>query len=200
MWIIMATSLTAMAVVVCYLIIYLIVERNNPSNKIQWNPIFQVDLTPVKMPAPGNRSTRRVQKLDDNILTTHNLNMNVSRTIDKGQLGLEIINNSPLTISCILMSAETSLQEYEPPRSKFPKPPTTILSGGRIRLTDEAFDMNKTPCGSLLGSIDMVIKYGKPGRERYELKVSGAVNVVMEHYGMVSSVRILDTMQSITKE
>jgi hypothetical protein len=74
-------------------------------------------------------------------------------------------------ISCILFSATTQIEEYEPPRSKFPKNPYLIPpGGGRIRLSDDAIEMEQHPCGRILGKMDTLLKYGYPGKEIYEIQ------------------------------
>ena len=44
MWIIMATVLTTMGVVIIFLGVMLQLERSNPANKLQWVTVFNCDL------------------------------------------------------------------------------------------------------------------------------------------------------------
>ncbi len=188
MWVAMATTLTTMGFAIVVFVIMLQSERNNPLNKLQWIVVFQCDITPATMQPVGNRRQRLAQRAIGNqvMLSSTQLNPSVSRTIDKGQLGIELLNTANFPISCILFSANTDIEEIVPPRSIFPKAPYLLAPGARIRLCDDPIDMEQHQCGKLLGKVDIVIKYGKPGKESCEIKVDCKVNVIMEHYGFVS--------------
>jgi hypothetical protein len=48
--------------------------------------------------------------------------------------------------------------------------------------------MKNYPCQRLNGNIDLKIKYGVPGKERYVLEIKGTVDIVMEEHGFVSGI------------
>jgi hypothetical protein len=60
-------------------------------------------------------------------------------------------------------------------------------AGGIVSLVDETIDMNGHHCGTLLGNIDFVIKYGYPGKEIFYLYVKGDITVGMDARGAVTS-------------
>src|SRR5439155_15172519 len=91
-------------------------------------------------------------------------------------------------ISCILQSAETDIEGIEPPRSAFPKSAAVVPAGDKIRIVDDRIQLEKMSCHRLTGNIDLLIKYGLPGKEHFELHVKGGVDIVMEKYGLVSQV------------
>jgi len=123
-------------------------------------------------------------------LSPRELDPHVNRTLEKGQLGLELFNTSTKPLSVFLHSATTTIEGNLPPRSQFPKGPFTVVPGQRLRLVDDAIEMDKHPCGSLLGEIDMVVKYGALGRERFELRMVAKIRIIMESYGFVSQLSV----------
>ena len=188
MWIVVqATTLTTMGFVVTTLAIMLQSERNNPLNKLQWTVVFQCDLTPAEMQIPGPRRQRLANKAMGNkiILSPTQIDASVTRTLDKAQLGVELVNIAHLPISCFVYSATTDIEGIIPPRSIFPRPPYIMAPGARIRLCDDAIDMEQHKCERMLGNVDFVIKYGRQGKETCELKIDSKVNIIMEHYGFV---------------
>jgi hypothetical protein len=46
------------------------------------------------------------------------------------------------------------------------------------------------------GAIDMVLKYGHPGKETNEINITCKVTIVMEHYGFVSQLSFDVTKQA----
>jgi hypothetical protein len=56
-----------------------------------------------------------------------------------------------------------------------------------MRFMDDAMDLDDIACQKLNGEMDITVRYGLPGKERYDLKVRGPVQINMEHYGFVSS-------------
>jgi hypothetical protein len=192
MWILVAMSIVFAMVMLGLTSLTLYLERRSPINKLQTAVGFACDLTPAitqpQLPFGSNRSQRRAQKSIGDVVTLSptQLNPNVSRTIDKAQLALDVVNNAPYPISCFISSASTNIEGFEPPRSTFPKPPYLIPVRGYIRFSDDIIDMEQHPCGRLLGSMDMILKYGHPGKEIHEIHITCKVTIVMEHYGFVS--------------
>ena len=64
----------------------------------------------------------------------------------------------------------------------------TIEAWSKGRLLDDRIEMDSIPCNRLSGHIDMVIKYGKKGREKFELHPYGVVDIVMTEFGFVSHI------------
>ena len=113
-----------------------------------------------------------------------------NRTLDKVQVGVEITNNAFFPISCFLESADTEIEGEKPPRSNFPKPAAICQPGASIRVLDDAIPMDEFPCQRLSGKMDMLIKYGTPGNETFELRIKGTLDVLMESYGQVNAVML----------
>jgi hypothetical protein len=195
MWILVAMSIVFAAVMAGVMMVSFYVERRSPQNKLQTVVAFSCDLTPAAtqpmLPFSANRAQRRAQKATGEVikLSSTQIHPSVPRTLDKAQLGLDVVNMGNYPISCILFSATTEIEEFEPPRSKFPKNPYLIPArGGRIRLSDNAIDMEQHTCGRLLGKMDVVLKYGYPGKEIYEIHTECKVNMIMEHHGFLSQI------------
>jgi hypothetical protein len=53
---------------------------------------------------------------------------------------------------------------------------------------DDSIDMDDRPCGRLVGSVGILIRYGRPGKEIYELHTECNVSIIMEHYGFVGMI------------
>lgn len=190
MWVLMAMSLTFMGMTMGLLAGSLYIERKNPLNKLTYTVIFNCDLSPARPALLGSRQQRRAsgkQQLPD--LSPTQLDVHVSRTIDIGQIGAEIVNQATFPISCILEEAETTVEEFQPPRSKFPKGPFLIPARDKARLADDRIPMDGWPCQKMVGRVHMKIRYGRPGNEKFVLEIDGSVTVIMEHYGFVSQVQ-----------
>lgn len=188
MWIITATSLCLMAVTASYLLIVLIHEKRSPQNKLTYQPVYQQDLDCPQAPLLGNRQQRRAQA--PRLLTSQELNPEVLRKIEKAQLGVEVYNNSPYPISTILRSSDTSILGERPRRSTFPKPAAIVGPWSRMRIADDPIDMENAPCQKLSGWLDMVIMYGRPGNEKYELHPKGVLDIALTDYGFLSSITL----------
>jgi hypothetical protein len=179
MWIIMASTLTFMGASAGILTASMYLERKNPLNKIKvLGTIFPHDLAPMSQ---HNRQVRRGAAKERVVVQLP------TRRIIKGQLGVEIANTAIFPISVIPYSSDTKLYGKQPPRAKYPKPSTLLQPGGIIWIHDEAIELN-VQCGLLTGSIDIVIKYGMPGNERFTLTHRGTVEVFMEETGMLKVV------------
>lgn len=190
MWIMMAAALTFMAVTQALLRADELKERKNPEHKLTYAIVFQMDLNEAPMPLVGNRQQRRgqqVRKMPRQMLSPTQLSPQVSRKIKKGQLGIEVTNNANFPISACLLNADTEIEDFSPPRSDFPKNIVLIAAKDKMRFMDDAMELDDIACQKLNGEMDITVRYGLPGKERYDLKVKGPVQINMEHYGFVSS-------------
>ena len=124
------------------------------------------------------------------MLSSTQIDPNVSRTIDKAQIGVEITNTAIFPISCFLENAETEIEGEKPPRSKFPKAAVMVPAGSSMRFMDDAIDMEEFPCQRLAGKMDLSLKYGRPGKEVFELRPKGDLIIVMENSGLVSQILV----------
>jgi hypothetical protein len=177
--------------------LYLLQQIKTPLNKLSVLHVqFAADLEETEMlflPNFGNRQQRRSQK---NLpAPTHTLSRNVVfpgvvRHLEKGQLGVVLRNNAPFPISCILHDAQTEVATLKPPRSIFPKNASILQPGAIFVISDDTIDMGKMPCSRLAGKMDMLIKYGHPGNEIFDLTIKGDVDISMESYGLVTQVGI----------
>jgi len=147
------------------------------------------------MPQQGeNRRQRRAgavkaAKLPQTARLASNLVVHgVIRTIDMAQVAIEIKNTASFPISCILQSAETEIAGLTPPRSSFPKQATTIQPGGIVRIGDERINMGRLPCGRLTGKMNICIKYGLPGKEKFEMRQIADIDIMMDRYGLITAV------------
>lgn len=196
MWIIMAASLAFAGTTHGLLRASEYLERKNPLNKLICIGVhFSRDLLPVTLPnsiIDGNRQQRRAggsqQNMESEILSPTEIRTDVPRQLDKGQVSVELRNTASFPISCILYSADTEVAGIKPPRATFPKPATTVQPGSVFRINDDRMDMNGLPCSRFSGKMDMVIKYGLPGKEKFELRLVGDLDIVMEKYGLVNQV------------
>lgn len=189
-WIATACAMVFMGVSVGWVALDVNRERKSPQNKLTYTPLFQCDLDSAPVPAEGNRTARRAKKSERHMLSPTELHPKVMRHLIKGQIGIEIKNNAPFPISVVLTASKTEIEGETPPRSEFPKTPAIIAPWSTVRMTDDPIELDERPCGRLAGKIDMTVMYGFPGKEKYELKVVGLVDVGMEQYGFVSNVRI----------
>ena len=112
----------------------------------------------------------------------------VNRTMDKGQIAIEIRNNAPYALSFYLYSAETEVDGLQPPRGRFPKNKTLLRPGHSMRVMDDPIDMENTACRRLTGKIDWQIKYGLPGKETYDLNLKAVLDIQVERFGFVPTV------------
>ena len=188
MWILMASALVFMAMTTATLNLNVIKQINTPLNKIQYWPIYNMDLASVPVPTARGISSRKLAITETNIRMLGPIEIvdNVKRTIKVSQLGIEILNTATFPISCILFYADTSVEGVTPPRTAFPKGPYMIPAGSKYKITDERIPMNDFPCGKLAGTVDITIKYGRPGKEKFEFSVKGNVEIMIEENGKFS--------------
>jgi hypothetical protein len=189
MWVITASSIVFATTTIGLAGMWALRAQNSPQNKLTYKPVFHCDLTPREAPLIGNRQRRRSQG-PPLMLSSTQLNPNVTRTLDKVQVGVEITNTALFPISFFLESAETEIEGEKPPRSVFPRPIATIAPGTSVRVMDDTIEMEEYPCQRLSGKIDMMIKYGRPGDEVFELHPKGVLDVIVESYGFVAQIMV----------
>jgi len=176
MWVIMATAVAAAASAVGILNASTYLERKNPAYKLQvLKHLFNFDLVPV---GPPNRKHRRAANAQGGAPAVP-----AHRHFVRGQLGFEVWNRGSFPISVILISAETEIEGEKPPRGKLPKEPTIVQPGTTIWIHDDPIDLKNMDCDNLDGIIDMTVKYGLPGKESFEIRQKGTVEIFMEPYG-----------------
>lgn len=172
MWIIMATALTFMATVQGLLRLSEYMERKSPLNKLVYLRV-SVDRGLVVPPPPSGQQTGQASI--------------PARQLDWIQLGCDIRNVAPFPISVILVSAESEVEGMTPPRAKYPKPAITIRPGLNLTVCDERIAMKGLACGQwLTGKIDLRLKYGRPGKERFALNTKCDVQAVFRSDGMAT--------------
>jgi hypothetical protein len=176
MWIVMAVALAFMGTAQGLLSASSYLERKNPAHKLQvLKTIFNFDLVPIGGP---NRKLRRAATAQGGAPAVP-----AYRHFKKGQLGFEIWNRASFPISVFITSADTEIEGEKPPRAKFPKEPVTIQPGTTAWIHDDPIDLENMDCENLDGSIDITVKYGLPGKERFEINYKGTVEIFMERYG-----------------
>lgn len=191
MWVLMASALVFMAVTLTTAGIMLLRIQSTPQNKMLFKAVFHCDLTPREAPLIGNRHQRRAQnKQVPQMLSSTQVDPNVSRTLDVAQIGVEVTNTAIFPISCFLESAETEIEGEKPPRTHFPKDAVTVPAGTSMRFMDDRIDMEQIQCQRLSGKMDLLLKYGRPGKEIFELRPKGDLIIVMEHSGFVSQILV----------
>ena len=196
MWIMVAVAIVSASIVQLLLRGEEYRERKSPLNKLTVNGVnFACELAPAEILFPQfiNRKQRRAQGAAVTPAVPHKLGASdcmpgVKRTLLTGQLAVQMKNTASFPISCRLWSAETEVATLKPPRSSFPKGASTVQSGSAFQVMDDIIDMENIPAGRLAGKIDMLLKYGLPGKEIYELKLSGMVDIVIEDFGLVKQV------------
>jgi hypothetical protein len=206
MWIMMAGTLVFMGTMQGLLRWDEYRERKTPLNKLTvLGPQFSCALNTV--PAPtlvvNTRQTRRAAQRgkgglpvpqqepeEPRMLSAAAVHPLVMRTIDNAQIGVGIKNTALFPISILLAGAKTEIGGLTPPRSDFPKAPSTLSPGAAFTIMDDIINMAGAPCGRLAGKLDMRIKYGLPGREKFELRLEGDIDVVMERFGLITQVGI----------
>jgi len=180
MWIVMATALTFMAVSAGMLTASMYLERKNPLNKLQiTKTLFNYDLVPI---TPPNRHQERATPKRGTPAVP------AFRHFVHGQLGIEILNRASFPISIIVEDAQTEIEGVEPPRVKYPRPPTIIHPHTTMWVHDGRIDMKNSVCDDLDGKMDIKIKYGLPGEEQFDLTQKGTVEVFMEPFGYLKGV------------
>ncbi len=199
MWIAMASSVVVMAVTSTRIRAAEWAERNNPRHKLVATGVhFAASLLPTDVPereigSVGNRSERRSGRAPRHVMPAHTLSegqlqTDVPRELATGQIIVQMKNNAPFPISVALVAAETEVVGKRPPRTSFPKPPSTIPPGETAGIPDAAIQMDGIPCGRMAGKLDMLLKYGRPGKETIEMRLIADLDIVIEDFGLVSAV------------
>jgi hypothetical protein len=141
-------------------------ERKNPENKLTVvGPMVGIDYVKQK-------------------------SSNAARRIERAQWMFAIRNDAPFPISIIIESAETEIEELKPPRAKYPKSPVLLGARGLLNIMDDPIDLRGRQCGNFVGEADFTVKYGYPGKERFVLRIKGAMLAAMLANGGVTSVTL----------
>lgn len=173
MWVVMAVALTFMAVTVGVYFARSYRDQISPAHKIRYNgTIVNYDLTSLARRARRAQQTGAIP----------------ARTIEKVQVGVSLHNSANYPITIFLENAETEMEGETPPRSMFPKQATTILPGNTVFVMDDPIDMNNHPCEKLEGHMNLRIKYGYKGREKFSLQFAGRVEVLMRPEGFIGGI------------
>jgi len=177
MWIFMATSVAGASAALGILSASTYLERKNPAYKLQIvKNLFNFDLVPITAP---NRKHRRAATAQGGAPAA----VPAQRHFLKGQLGFEVWNRASFPISVIVVAAETEIEEKKPPRATFPKKPGIIQPGTSVWIHDDAIDLGNMVCDNIDGKMDITVKYGLPGKEHFEMRQTGTVEIFMEPYG-----------------
>ncbi len=119
MWALMAGTIAFAAVTMGMLAVIGLRMQTSPQNKLMMKVVFHQDLTPREAPLIGTRQQRRSH--DRQMLSSSQIVQNVSRTLDKVQLGVELTNNAFFAITAFLERAETEVEGEKPPPQHIPK-------------------------------------------------------------------------------
>jgi hypothetical protein len=175
MWIVMAATLAFAATMQGLLRTSEYMERKSPFGKLRFiQTAVGIDLTGIAQPTKPQKIT--------------NISQLPKRTIDKMQLGIDLQNTATFPISILVVAAESEIDHLTPPRSHFPKGPMLILPGVIMRITDERIEMNNKTCEKLVGSYDLQLKYGLPGKERFDLRHASSLEIHIQPFGMVTHI------------
>jgi hypothetical protein len=173
MWIMMASALTFMGVTAGVFFVGTTKDRNTYVHKIRYRgTIVNYDLTPLARKGRRAQATGAVP----------------ARTLDKVQIGVSLHNSARFPITVILQRAETEMEGERPPRSMFPRQPTTIFPGNTVIVADDPISLTAHPCEKLEGHMDLTIRYGPKGREKFELHFAGRVEVLMRPEGFIGGI------------
>jgi hypothetical protein len=181
MWVIAATAVAFMGAAQGVLSASTYLERKNPAYKLQvLKTLFNYDLVAIAAPNRKQRKSAAAQGGAPAIPAF--------RHLVKGQLGIEIWNRASFPISIIVSAAETEVEGLKPPRATFPKKPVIIQPGTTMWVHDDPIEFDNMLCDNLDGKMDLTVKYGLPGKENFEIKYRGAVEVFMESYGLLKGI------------
>ena len=149
----MASALAFMGVGVGIFFAVELADRKSPLNKLLYaGTAVNYDLKPMARQARRAAATGAIQ----------------ARLLDKTQLGVYMHNSAPFPISVILENCETGMEGMKPPRSLFPRKPTSlIVPGNSVLIADDPIDMDSHICEKLEGFMDMKLRYGLPGKEKH---------------------------------
>lgn len=181
MWVLMATAVAGAAAAQGILAASTYLERKNPAYKLTViKTLFNFGLDSV---SPPNRRHRRSAAAQGGAPAVP-----AFRHFTKVQLGFEVWNRASYPLSLIVISAETEIEGLSPPRAKFPKDPVIIQPGTSMWVHDEPIPVDDMLCDNLDGKMDIIVKYGLPGKEKYEIRQHGTVEVFVEPYGQFKGI------------
>jgi hypothetical protein len=170
MWVLMASALAFMGTIVGIFFAGTYRDRITPANKILYLGT-QVNYDLVALTRHGRRAQ-----------TTGAI---PARTLSKTQIGVVLQNSAGFPIEAHMESAETMMEGLAPPRSMFPKQPVVILPGNSMMFLDDPIDMDGHVCEKLEGHMKISVKYGLPGRRKFELHFNGRVEALMRPEGFI---------------
>ncbi len=190
MWVIMATAVAGAAAAVGILNASTYLERKNPEHKLTvTKTLFNFSLVPI---SPPNRKHRRSAAAQGGAPAVP-----AFRHFTKLQLGFEVWNRASYPLSLEVMSAETEVEGLKPPRAKYPKDPVIIQPSTTLWIHDDAINVDdEMVCDNLDGQMDIVVKYGLPGKEKYEIRHHGTVEIFVEPFGQFKGLYFHPTTDS----
>jgi hypothetical protein len=166
MWIMMAVAIVFACVTQSWLRISEIMERMNPRNKLAYvQTVVHFDLKGGAALANVGGSTGRPRKLE------------------QMQIGVELQNRSSSPMSLFIANAQTEVEGLFPPRTNYPKAPTTILPGGLVRCLDLPIQIKDKTCGRLTAKMSIKVKYGMQGDEDEELNFDAVLDIALQPDG-----------------
>jgi hypothetical protein len=177
MWVIMASALTFMAILQGMLRGAELIDRKNPLNKLRLvETVVNYDLHPTS---------------DGIVYAVRGAGAppGPPRSIARIQLGVRLLNRASFPISVVIESAETEIEGKLPPRIKYPSPPLPLLPGTGGVFHDGTIDVGSIPCGEVTGKMDLRIKYGLPGKERFRMNFIGTIRIYFFPDGRIAEVR-----------
>lgn len=176
MWILMATALAFAGTIHGLLRGSEYIERKNPRGKLRFiSSAVGLDLVPLAEPSRAQRRAGGHQALPQ-------------RYIDRIQVGVEVTNEATFPISVILEYAESEVEDITPPRTQYPKPAIAVPPRVTMRLMDERMSMNNMPCHNLVGRYEIRLKYGLPGKERFEFNQAASLEIHLHRFGIVTQI------------
>ena len=203
MWVLMASALAFGGVATGMLRSSEYIERKNPLNKLIYEGTdFRFDLRPAAIPeqlnmfgGQGNRQQRRAaarrsRDAAPRMLSAGEISPHVApRFLDKAQVGVTVKNSASFPISCMMYEATTEVEGLTPPRATFPRDKTTILPGNKVTFFDDKIEMDGFECGHIFGRMNIVLEYGLPGKEKFDLIFNAKLEIPMEPFGWLPRVQ-----------
>lgn len=191
MWIFMATAVAGAAAAMGIQAASMYLERKNPEHKLTpIKTLFNFTLVPI---SPPNRKQRRYAASQGGVPA-----IPAFRHFTKIQLGFEVWNRASYPMSLFVVSADTTIEGLKPPRAKYPKDPVIIQPGMTMWVHDEAIPVDEMVCDNLDGEMDILVKYGLPGKEKYEIRHHGTVEIFVEPYGQFKGIYFHPASESAT--
>lgn len=174
MWILMATTLTFAGAIIIVLGASQHLQRTNPNGKLRFVQSWvAMDLTPLPQPNRLQRRAGQQQEMPP-------------RHIDRIQLGMQVRNDAHFPISVFIEYAESEVEDITPPRTQYPQSPRIIEPGVTFNAADTRMSLNNMPGQSITGKYEVRLKYGRPGKERFELKHAANLEISIQPFGLVT--------------